>query len=139
MGLSGNGMKKHLNRLIPAVHATAMMSAVVHVISLGLASGGMGLEAVYIVVLTYIICFVAAIVVGAILLAVVGVFRLNLLSSFLLFLTAVQLAVIIITMYLFEFAFEDIPWQYAVISIPPTITAWYFSVYHVWKNGISNT
>lgn len=137
MELSLADMKTYLNRLIPAAHATALVAAVVHVISLGLASGGMGFEAVYIAFLTYIICFIAAILVGAVLLMMVGVFKLSLLPSLLPFLVAAQLAVIGITMYLFEFTFADIPWQYAVISIPPTLTAWYFSVYHVWKNDIS--
>lgn len=137
MGLNGNGMKEYLNRLIPAANATAIVAAVVHVVSLGLTVGGMGFEAVYIAVFTYIICLVAAIVVGGILLCVVERFKLGLLSALLLFLAVAQLAVIVITMYLFEFKFTNIPSQYFVISISPTITAWYFSVYYVRKNKLS--
>ena len=141
-------MKRHLYRLFPAANAAALVAAIVHVVSLALLSASTGsepvitaflkyiiFESVFIAVLTYILSLVVTIPVGAALLAVVGFFRLGLIPSLLLFFVTAQFAVVAMVTYLFEGTLADVPWQYTVIAIPPIITAWYFSVYHVWKRA----
>lgn len=132
---SGSSMRKYLNRLMPAANATALVAAIAHVSTLAFASRGIGLEAVYIAVLTYMIGFIAALIVGAALLAIVGFFKLGLLSSLALFFIVIHSVAILIVVYLFESDFTQVPLQYGFISLPPTLTAWYCSVYFVWKKG----
>ncbi len=127
-------MNKYLKRLIPAANATSLVAALGHIIGIAIA-GGIGLELAYIAVLTYFVAFIVAVSVGAVLLIMVGFFRLNLLSSLLLFLIAVQSVAVGLEVYFFEIGLADISWQYGFISVPVTLTAWYFSVYHIWKQG----
>ena len=126
-------MKHYLKRLLPAANAMSLVAALGHAIAVAIA-GGIGLELVYIAVLTYFVAIVAAVPAGAVLLAIVGFFRINLVVSLLFFLVAVQSMAVWLEMYFFEIGLADISWQYGFISVPASLTAWYFSVYYVWKN-----
>lgn len=126
-------IKEDLRRLIPASQAAAIVAAVVHVIAIAVRSGGIVLESIYIALITYMISVLITLPFGAVLLTLVGFFRLNLVISLTLFIATSLVAVIITTMYFFEAKLTDIPWQYALISIPSSLAAWYFSVYHVYK------
>lgn len=123
------------SRLIPAAHATSVVAAIAHVVSLLVVSGPIGFEALGILVLTYVMTLAAAIPFGIALLAMVGLFKLGLKLSLVLFLIAAPLAVILVSTILFGYDPASIPLEYAYMAIPSALSAWYFSVYHAWKEA----
>ena len=126
-------MKNHLNRLFPAANVAALVAALGHVIFVTIAARSIGLELIYIATLTYIVAFIVAVPVGALLLIFTGVLKLNPWLSLGLFFVVIQSMAVLLQMYFFEITLDNISWQYGLISIPVTLTAWYFSVYYVWK------
>lgn len=128
-----------LNRLIPATHATASVAAVAHVASLTYVTKSIGLEGIGIAVLTYILTFLAAIPFGTVLLLLISHFKIGLMLSLVLFLTAAPLAVIAVSTLLFGFEPGTIPLEYAYMAIPSVIAAWYGSIYHEWKKNRDGT
>ena len=126
-------MKNHLNRLFPAANAAALVAALGHVIVVTIAARSIGLELIYIATLTYFVAFIVAVPVGALLLIFTGALKINPWLSLGLFFVVVQSLAVLLQMYFFEITLDDISWQYGLISIPVTFTAWYFSVYYVWK------
>lgn len=122
------------HRFLPAAFATAVFAALAHAVSVGGAAKSIGLELVYIAVLTFVVALVVAPIGGAVLLAIVSELKLRPLPALLLFLVAIQGVAIGLGMYFFESSFGDIPWQYGLISVPASLVAWYQSVYFVRKN-----
>ena len=128
-------MKQLLSRLLPAANLAAVVAALFHVLGVGVAAGSIGLESLAIAILTYLIAFVVAVPAGFALLAVVAAFGMGLVSSMLVFLTAAQLLTAALISTLFESELSDFPVQYALVSVPATIAAWYNSVYRVRTSG----
>lgn len=123
------------SRLIPSANAAAIVSSVVHVVSLSYESGLVHPFILGIAALTYVITFIAAIPFGVILLTLVGIFDIGLVLSLALFLIAAPVVVISISTVLFGFDPETIPLEYAFTAIPAVISAWYFSVFYNWKKS----
>ena len=126
-------MKALFKRLIPAAYASAMVAALAHIIFLTVLSGIIGFEFFYIGALTFSIVFVVSLPAGTLLLAMIGHFKPNLISSLLVFMVVAQGVAVALIMVLFESDLSKLPWEYACISVPTTFAAWYFSVYQVWK------
>lgn len=120
--------RRYLSRLLPAASLAAVVAMLCHVVGVAVASRSVGLESLYIAVLTYLLTLVVALPVGLVLLLLVAALRLGLLSSMLLFLVVVQAAAALLVSILFESSLADLPLQYLLVSLPATFTAWYFSV-----------
>lgn len=126
-------MIRYISRLLPAANAAAFVAALAHVIGIAIASRHVGLELVYLAVVTYIVALVCALPCGAILLAIVNALKLGPISALVLFLVVAQTITIGLAMIFFEAPLKDLPWQYALISIPAPVAAWYYSVRHIWR------
>ncbi len=124
---------KHLSRLVPAANATAIVATVFHVLGVAVASGSIGAELLYIATLTYLITILVALPVGCALLFLVAYLRLGLLVSLLVFLVVVQVLAAILIAFLFEINLAELPVQYALVSVPAAVAAWYFSIRYTWK------
>jgi hypothetical protein len=120
---------KHLSRLVPAANAAAILAAVFHVLGVAVASGSIGIELLYVATLTYLITILVALPVGCALLLLVGYLRLGLLASLLVFLVVIQVVAALTITFLFESDLADLPMQYALVSVPATVAAWYFSAW----------
>ena len=122
-------------RLLPAAVATAAFAAIAHAAMVAVAARSIGFELVYIAGLTFVVGVVVALAGGVVLLAITGLLRLGLISSFLLFLISIQAVAILLEFYFFEFrnGWADISWQYGLISVPASLIAWYQSVFFVHK------
>lgn len=123
------------HRLFPAAFATAIFAALAHAGLVAIAARSIGLELVYIASLSFIVALVVALLGGAALLAVVVAFKLKPVSSLLLFLIVIQVIAIRLEMYFFEGGFNEISWQYGLISVPASLIAWYRSVYYVYRGS----
>ncbi|MGB2253530.1 MAG: hypothetical protein ACPH56_00790 [Spongiibacter marinus] len=80
------------------------------------------------------VALVPALAGGAILLLICGIFALRLPASLLLFFVVIQAVAIELEMLFFEGGFNDISWQYGLITAPASVVAWYRSVYYAHKN-----
>lgn len=120
-------------RLLPAAVATAAFAAIAHAAMVAVAARAIGFELVYIAGLSFVVGVFVALVGGAVLLAITGLLRLRLISSFLLFLISIQAVVILLEFYFYDFrnGWADISWQYGLISVPASLIAWYQSVFFV--------
>lgn len=128
-------IKTYLKRLLPAANATALTATALHVFGLGLLSG-LSFELIYIAILTYILTMIVGLLFGAVLLLLVSLLKLGPLLSLLLFFLVAQFAIMGLSMMFFESEFGDLIGVYHLISIPPIIVAWYYSVAYVWKKKI---
>lgn len=125
----------YLHQLFPAAMATAVFAAVAHAGLVAIAARSIGLELLYIAGLSFVVALVPALAGGAILLLICGVFALRLPASLLLFFVVIQAVAIELEMLFFEGGFNDISWQYGLITVPTSVVAWYRSVYYVHKNA----
>lgn len=119
------------NQLLPAAFATSAFAALAHALLVAVAARSIGLELIYIGAISFIVALVISFVGGAVLLAVVGVLKLNLVVSFVLFVVAIQAVAIWVEMTFFEIGLNDISWVYGFISVPASLIAWHQSVYYV--------
>ena len=118
-------------RLLPAASYTAAFAAIAHAVLVAIAAREIGLELGAIAGLSFAVAIVVALAGGAILLAVVAIFKLRPVPSLVLFVIAVQLVAIWLEFVFFEFenGWADISWQYGLISVPASLIAWHQSVY----------
>lgn len=128
-------IKTYLKRLFPAANATALTATALHVFGIGLLSG-LSFELIYIAILTYILAMIVGLLFGVVLLLLVSLLKLGPLLSLLLFFLVAQFAIMGLSMMFFESEFGDLIGVYHLISIPPIIVAWYYSVAYVWKKKI---
>ncbi|MEZ5986128.1 MAG: hypothetical protein R3B94_09270 [Hyphomonas sp.] len=122
-------------RLLPAAVTTAAFAGVAHAAMVAVAARSVGLELLYIAILSFVVAFMVAVAGGAVLLAITGMLRLGLVASLLLFLISIQAIAIWLEFYLFEFrsGWADVSWQYGLISVPASLIAWHQSVFYVHK------
>lgn len=120
-------------RLLPTAFATAAFAGIAHAVMVAIAARSVGLELIYIGGLSFVVAFVVAIAVGAILLVITGLLRLGLVASLIMFLLSIQAIAIWLQFYLFEFqtGWSDVSWEYGLISVPASLIAWHQSVFFV--------
>ena len=124
----------YLHQLFPAAMATAVFAAFAHAGLVAIAARSIGLELLYIAGLSFVVALVPALAGGTILLLICGIFALRLPASLLLFFVVIQAVAIELEMLFFEGGFNDISWQYGLITAPASVVAWYRSVYYAHKN-----
>ncbi|MBN7796962.1 hypothetical protein [Parahaliea mediterranea] len=129
------GVRCYFKRLFPAAATTAAFAALAHATLVAIAARSIGPELVYIAVFSFVVALVVATLGGAVLLAIAGALKLKPIPSLLLFLVAIQAVSVGLEMYFFENSFNDISWQYGLISVPASLIAWYQSVYYLQKVG----
>lgn len=123
-----------MNRLFPAAVGTAAFAAVAHAALVAIAARSIGAELLVVAALSFVVALVVALAGGAVLLLAVQAFRLGLAASLLLFVVAVQAISIGLELVVFEIGLDDVSWQYAFISVPSALLAWYLSIYRAHRS-----
>lgn len=122
-------MRNYYTGLFSAAGMTAAFAAIAHAVLIAVAGRSIGPELIYITALSFMIAWPVAVIGGAVLLTIVGMLKLRPLPAFILFFIIIQAVAIGLEMFFFEIGWQDISWQYGLISVPSAVIAWYRSIY----------